>query len=148
MAQAASRRAEYLTLKDLRKARELTQVQLAVTLGQKHLSIAKLEKRSHLLLSTFRRYVEAMSGKLDPLVEFPDRPPVLLDGIGEVSMASAKSTNPHRAARSTTNPIPRDLPWAAIPSGEILAEMQLGGILWHHARLQSEAECPTMGPSP
>ena len=77
-------RDEYLTLKDLRKARKLTQVRLAEILGQKQASIAKLEKRTDLLLSTLRRYVEAMAGKLNLSVEFPDRPPVLLDGIGEV----------------------------------------------------------------
>ena len=49
-------RAEYLTLKDLRKARKLTQVRLAETLGQTQVSIAKLEKRTDLLLSTLRRY--------------------------------------------------------------------------------------------
>ncbi len=76
-------RAEYPTLKDLRKARKLTQVQLAETLGQKQVSIAKLEKRTDLLLSTLHRYVEAIGGKLTLLIDFPDRPPVLLDGIGE-----------------------------------------------------------------
>jgi len=76
-------RSEYLTLRDLRKARKLTQVQLAETLGQKQVSIAKLEKRTDLLLSTLRRYVEAMGGTLDLVVEFPDRPPVHLEGLGE-----------------------------------------------------------------
>lgn len=83
-------RAEYLTLKDLRKARELTQVELAETLGQKQVSIAKLEKRTDLLLSTLRRYVEAMGGKLSLFVEFPDRPPVLLHGIGEVDEPASR----------------------------------------------------------
>jgi DNA-binding XRE family transcriptional regulator len=78
-------RREYLTLRDLRKARQLTQVQLAETLGQQQVSIAKLEKRSDLLLSTLRRYVEAMGGRLDLVVEFPGRPPVRLGGIGEVN---------------------------------------------------------------
>lgn len=82
-AEAERLREEYLTLKDLRKARELTQVQLAETLGHKQVSIAKLEKRTDLLLSTLRRYVEAMGGRLDLVVEFPDRPPVHLEGLGE-----------------------------------------------------------------
>lgn len=76
-------RGEYLTLRDLRKARDLTQVELAKILGHKQVSIAKLEKRSDLLLSTLRRYIEAMGGKLNLLVEFPNRPPVLLNGIGD-----------------------------------------------------------------
>lgn len=84
-AESARLRAEYLTLRDLRKARELTQVQLAETLGQKQGSIAKLEKRSDLLLSTLRRYVEAMGGTLDLVVAFPDRPPVRLEGLGETN---------------------------------------------------------------
>ncbi len=85
--------AEYLTLKDLRKARKLTQVRLAETLGQKQASIAKLEKRTDLLLSTLRRYIEGMGGKLNLSVEFPDRPPVLLDGIGEVDEPASRRKN-------------------------------------------------------
>jgi len=82
-AEARRLRKEYLTLRDVRKARALTQVQLAETLGQKQVSIAKLEKRTDLLLSTLRRYIEAMGGSLELVVEFPDRPPVHLEGLGE-----------------------------------------------------------------
>ncbi len=83
-AEAERLQAEYLTLRDLRKARELTQAQLAETLGQNQVSIAKLEKRTDFLLSTLRRYIEAMGGRLDLVVEFPDRPPVHLDNLGDV----------------------------------------------------------------
>jgi transcriptional regulator with XRE-family HTH domain len=89
-AEAERLRAEYLTLKDLRKARELTQVQLAELLGQNQVSIAKLEKRTDILLSTLRRYVEAMGGRLDLVVAFPDRPPVYLDGLGDIDQPSAR----------------------------------------------------------
>ena len=91
-AEAERLRAEYLTLRDLRKARALTQVQLAETLGQTQVSIAKLEKRADLLLSTLRRYIEAMGGRLDLVVAFPDRPPVRLEGLGEAD------DRPERAA--------------------------------------------------
>ncbi len=84
-AEFARLRAEYLTLRDLRKARHLTQVQLAESLGQNQVSIAKLEKRTDLLLSTLRRYIEAMGGKLNLVVEFPDRTPVILDTLGETA---------------------------------------------------------------
>ena len=83
-AEARRLRGEYLTLKDLRKARELTQSQLAETLGHRQVSIAKLEKRTDLLLSTLRRYVEAMGGKLELVVEFPERPALRLKGLGEL----------------------------------------------------------------
>jgi integrase len=41
------------------------------------------EKRSDLLLSTLRKTVEAMGGKLSLVAEFPDRPPIVLSGIAE-----------------------------------------------------------------
>ncbi|WP_138511163.1 XRE family transcriptional regulator [Maricaulis alexandrii] len=76
--------AEYLTLQELRKARELTQVQLAETLNIRQATVAQMEKRSDLMLSTLRSYVEAMGGKLSLLVEFPDHAPVSLEGLGDL----------------------------------------------------------------
>jgi DNA-binding XRE family transcriptional regulator len=75
--------AEYLTLQDLRKAKALTQTNLAETLGIRQATVAQMEKRSDLLLSTLRNYVEAMGGSLSLMVEFPDRKPVVLDGLGD-----------------------------------------------------------------
>ena len=43
---------EYLTLQALRKAKALTQSQLAETLGYQQATIAQMEKRSDLMLST------------------------------------------------------------------------------------------------
>lgn len=76
--------AEEMTLRDLRKARELTQVRLAESLGIGQESVSRLEKRSDLLLSTLRSYVEAMGGHLRLVADFPDRPPVELTGVGDV----------------------------------------------------------------
>ncbi|MFM7441923.1 MAG: XRE family transcriptional regulator [Snowella sp.] len=73
--------AEYMTLQDLRKARQLTQEQMAKSLEIRQDSISKLEKRTDLLLSTLRGYVEAMGGKLELRAEFPDRPAVILTGL-------------------------------------------------------------------
>lgn len=75
--------AEYLTIQDLRKAREMTQTRLAEILGKNQVTIAQMEKRSDMLLSTLRSYVEAMGGHLDIVVQFPDREPVVLQGLGE-----------------------------------------------------------------
>lgn len=76
--------AEYLTLQDLRKARELTQERLAELLGIKQENVSRLEKRTDLLLSTLRGYVAAMGGRLRLVAEFPDRPPVVLTGLGSL----------------------------------------------------------------
>ena len=75
-------RQESLTLQDLRKRKALTQTQLAETLGIRQATVAQMEKRSDLLISTLRNYVEAMGGRLDLVVAFPDRVPVHLDGLG------------------------------------------------------------------
>jgi hypothetical protein len=45
-------------------------------------TISRLEKRSDMLLSTLRHYVESMGGKLELVAQFPNRPPVILDHLG------------------------------------------------------------------
>lgn len=82
-ARAAELLAEEMTLGELRKARKLTQVRMAKQLGITQDSVSRLEKRSDLLLSTLRKTVEAMGGKLSLVAEFPDRAPVVLSGIAE-----------------------------------------------------------------
>ncbi len=74
---------EYLTLQDLRKAQSLTQERIAQELNMPQSSISRLEKRSDMLLSTLRNYVQAMGGDLKIMAEFPDRSPVLIGGIGD-----------------------------------------------------------------
>lgn len=75
--------AEEMTLRDLRKARDLTQVRMAETLGIGQDGVSRLEKRSDLLLSTLRSYVAAMGGSLDLVARFPDRPPVIVSGLAD-----------------------------------------------------------------
>ena len=82
-ARAAELMAEEMTLRELRRARKLTQVRMAKELGVTQDSVSRLEKRSDLLLSTLRKTVQAMGGNLSPIAEFPDRPPVVLAGIAE-----------------------------------------------------------------
>ncbi|HEV8613324.1 MAG TPA: helix-turn-helix transcriptional regulator [Gemmatimonadales bacterium] len=77
--------AEELTLRELRKAHAMTQEKLAAMLGIKQESVSNLEKRSDMLLSTLREYVEALGGELQLLVKFPDRPPVALKGFSEAA---------------------------------------------------------------
>lgn len=77
-----ARAMELATLKDLRQAAKQTQAQMAVALGVRQDTISRLEKRSDMLLSTMRHYVESMGGKLELVVKFPDRPPVVIEHIG------------------------------------------------------------------
>ena len=78
---AAALMAEEMTLRELRKARRLTQVRIAKTLGIKQDSVSRLEKRSDVLLSTLRKTVEAMGGTLSLVAQFPDRDPVVLSAL-------------------------------------------------------------------
>ena len=82
-ARAAEMIAEQMSLRELRRARRLTQVRVAKTLGITQDSVSRLEKRSDLLLSTLRKTIKAMGGDLSLVAEFPDRPPVVLSGIAE-----------------------------------------------------------------
>ena len=84
---AAQLIAEEISLVDLRKAKELTQVRMAELLNIQQENVSRLERRSDMLISTMRSYIEAMGGKLNLIVEFPDRPPVALEGFGSIEQA-------------------------------------------------------------
>ena len=60
------------TLAALRKARELTQVQLAETLGIGQGDVSKLEQRHNLMMQTLARYIEATGGRLRVVAEYGD----------------------------------------------------------------------------
>ena len=76
--------AEEMTLRDLRKARDLTQVQIASLLGIGQDHVSRLEQRSDMLLSTLASYVKSMGGDLKLIVTFPDRAPVALASLADV----------------------------------------------------------------
>jgi DNA-binding XRE family transcriptional regulator len=80
---AAELIAEELTLREVRRARRLTQARLSKKLKIGQEGVSRIEKRSDLYISTLRSYVEGVGGKLKLVVELPDRPPVILSGLGE-----------------------------------------------------------------
>lgn len=99
------RAGELATLKDLRQAVERTQQDLAASLGVGQETISRIERRSDLLLSTMRRYIEAMGGELELVARFPSRPPVIIEHLGpEIASpkksrgASGKTQRPRRKA--------------------------------------------------
>jgi DNA-binding XRE family transcriptional regulator len=97
-AKIETRAQDLASLKDLRQAVEQTQEDLAATLGVGQDTISRLEKRSDMLLSTLRRYVEGMGGKLELVAQFPNRPPVVIEQIGEVVPMSRTSGKGRRNA--------------------------------------------------
>ncbi|WP_297363416.1 helix-turn-helix transcriptional regulator [Acidiferrobacter sp.] len=77
--------AEEQSLRDLRCALTRTQEQMAKDLGIGQEGVSRLEQRSDLLISTLRAYVEALGGSLRLVAEFPNRPPVILNGLAAVA---------------------------------------------------------------
>ena len=96
---AAELVAEEMNLRDLRKARKLTQARVAKRLGITQDSVSRLEKRSDLLLSTLRKTVKAMGGDVRILAEFPGRAPVVLSDLSE-DHARRKSSRRHMRRRA------------------------------------------------
>lgn len=94
-ARARALMAEEMTLQELRVARKLTQERLAKTLGIKQKQISAIEKRTDMHISTLRRALKAMGGRLELVVEFRDRKPVTLTGI-----ASAESDSTRQLVRN------------------------------------------------
>jgi DNA-binding XRE family transcriptional regulator len=76
--------AEEMTMRELRKARNITQVAMARALGVKQEQVSRIEKRTDLHLSTLRRSIEAMGGELILTAKFPDGAPVRLTGFREL----------------------------------------------------------------
>ena len=61
-----------MPLNELRQARGLSQKMLADVLHVQQPSIAKIEKRTDMYLSTLRSHIEAMGGQLEVVARFPD----------------------------------------------------------------------------
>jgi predicted transcriptional regulator len=61
-----------MDLAELRNAMQLSQEELASELKIGQASVAKLEKRTDMYVSTLRRFIEAMGGELDIVARFPD----------------------------------------------------------------------------
>ena len=84
-ARAAKFVAEEMTLQTLRKNQNLTQASLAKTLGIEQGEISRIEQRSDLYLSTLRKVIDGMGGKLSLIVEMPNNKKIVLKGLGDLS---------------------------------------------------------------
>jgi transcriptional regulator with XRE-family HTH domain len=78
-----------MTRQQLRRIRNRTQVEIARKLGVTQDSVSRLEQRADILLSTLRKYVQAMGGNLSIIAEFPDQAPVKLAGFVDENAAPA-----------------------------------------------------------
>ena len=95
-AETAREAAEVMTLRDIRKAFQLSQDSIAKTLDMEQESVSRIEHRADLLLSTMRRYVAAMGGDLKLIAEFPNRPPIRIETLVELGKGRPKAETSKR----------------------------------------------------
>jgi transposase len=75
---------EEMTLDQVRRAREFTQVALAAAMDTSQGEISKIEKRTDCYVSTLRSYIEALDGELEIVARFPDGQAVKINQFSEL----------------------------------------------------------------
>ncbi len=79
-----------LTLAELRKDRRVTQVDLAAELGRAQYAVSRLERGGDTKVSTLRRHVEALGGRLALVATFGDEV-YAISGFDEADQNLAES---------------------------------------------------------
>lgn len=79
---------EAMPLQELRQAGALSQDEMAKALGIKQAAVSKLERRTDMYLSTLRKFIEAMGGRLEIVAHFPE---------GDISVEQFESLDEKKA---------------------------------------------------
>ena len=74
-----------MALSELRRARQMSQAELAQVLGIRQPSIADMEKRTDMYISTLRGLIEGMGGELDIIARFPGQQEVRIKNFVEIA---------------------------------------------------------------
>lgn len=82
-ARSAELIAEEMTRQELRQSLKLTQAQIAQRLQIDQGNVSRIEQRTDLMLSTLRKYIEALGGELQLVVRFSDEQIITLTGVFE-----------------------------------------------------------------
>lgn len=101
-ARAAELLVEERSLGELRKALNLTQVDVARRLGKGQETISRLEQRGDLLLSTLSGYVACLGGELELVCKFKNRAPVRIS-TGQFVKAKSRKPAARRKTRISTS---------------------------------------------
>lgn len=81
----ALRLAAEMDLAEVRRALRLSQDEIAQVLHVGQASVAKIEKRADMYVSTLRRFIEAMGGELDIVARFPGKHSVKIRNFADLS---------------------------------------------------------------
>lgn len=79
---------EPVRLRELRKAQGLSQAELALLLNKQQGEISKIERRSDVLVSTLREYVQSIGAEMRIIVRMPDGPERALQ-FGDTTVSQA-----------------------------------------------------------
>ena len=90
IAEMKSELLDEMPLNELRRARALTQGDMAKILKVNQPAVSKLEQRADIYVSSLRSYIEAVGGKLKIVAEFPEGE-VAITNFSEVGEAEAVS---------------------------------------------------------
>jgi transcriptional regulator with XRE-family HTH domain len=82
-----------MNLSELRRALRLSQEEIAQLLNVRQGSVAKMERRTDMYVSTVRRFIEAMGGRLEITAHFEER----VVKIGNFSDLSQDDQHPEAA---------------------------------------------------
>jgi len=91
---ATARAAEILAemdLDEIRKVRHITQNQVAETLQITQPSVAQLEKRTDVYISTLRNYLSSIGAKLELMAIFPDGTKISIAGFNSLNSPKIKA---------------------------------------------------------
>lgn len=97
---AAKAELERVGLAALRKAREQTQVELAQEMGIPQSGVSDIERRTDLLLTTLRKYIQALGGELEVTAKFPEAE-FAIDVFGGEPIPKAKQAQTDRSLAAT-----------------------------------------------
>ena len=75
---------ELESLKTLRQELGISQERIAESMGMTQPAVSKVENEADMLVSTLRKYVEALGGELDIVIRPPHREPVRLRSFSEL----------------------------------------------------------------
>jgi hypothetical protein len=86
-------------LPQFRRARKITQVQIAKSMGGKQHHVSRMERRSDMLVSTLDAYVRGVGGRLRLIAEMPGDEQVEISLSGEVDprLKQSLAREVHRA---------------------------------------------------
>jgi DNA-binding XRE family transcriptional regulator len=123
-----------MPLAELRRARELTQQQIARNLEVNQAWVSKVERQMDMYVSTLRSYVEAMGGELEIIARFQDGA-VRLRQFEDLERGAAewKQSGPVPPIGGKETTIPHVRVWSPQPTPSTLEEGQPRARVWESA---------------